>query len=74
MAVTQNPIKKTLQLKVKTGVDTNNKDVFKTLSFSSIKTDAADDSVYAVATAIGGLLDTPISSFMVADTAELINA
>lgn len=74
MAVTQSLLKRTLQLKVKTGVDASNKDVFKVLSFGNVKTNATPDAIFNVAASFGGLLGAPVSDILVADTSDLVNA
>ena len=73
MAVTKSLLKRSLQLKVKSGVDANNKDVFKTLSFANVKTNATPQAVFNVAAAFGGLLGTPVSDILVAETSDLVN-
>ena len=74
MAVTQSLLKRSLQLKVKTGVSGTGSDVFKTISFARIKTDAAPQALFNVATSIATLLDAPVNNILVADGSDLINA
>lgn len=74
MAVSQNLTKRTLQLKIKTGVDANNKDVFKTLSFGNVKVAATVDSIYSTASAIAKVLSVPVSEILIAESSDLLNA
>lgn len=49
-----------LQMRYKTGVDAKGKDVIKKQSFSKVKTDAVDDDVLAIGTAISAVLKYPV--------------
>ena len=74
MAVTQSLLKRSLQLRVKSGVDVNNKDTFKTLSFARVKTEATPQALFNVASSMSTLLGNPLSQILVADGSDLINA
>lgn len=74
MAVTQSLLKRSLQLKVKSGVSATGTDVFKTLSFARVKTDATPQALFNVASSMSGLLGTPLNQILVADGSDLINA
>jgi hypothetical protein len=73
MAVTQNPVRRSLQVKLKTGLDANNKDIIKTMNFAKVKTAATPDAVHAVAAAMTTVLGGVLYGIYVADSAELIN-
>lgn len=74
MAVTSNKVVSAMTLKYKTGVNTSGKDVFKSQKFSTIKLDAADDNLYAVAQALGGLLNYPVAEVQRQDQNTILGA
>lgn len=73
MAAIQSLLKRSLQLKVNTGVDANNKATFKTLSFARVKTGATPQALFNVASSISTLLGNPLSEILVADGSDIIN-
>lgn len=52
-------IKSTLAIKYLGGQDADGKDVFKTQRFANVKPSAVDADLFAVATALGTLLENP---------------
>lgn len=52
-------VKSTLAIKYLAGQDKDGKDVFKTQRFQNVKPDADDSDVFAVAIALGSLLENP---------------
>ena len=74
MAVTKVPVKRSLQVKLKTGVDANNKDIVKSINFAKVKTAATPDAVHSVAAAMATVLGGSVNGIFVADSAELVNA
>ena len=49
--------KKSLVIRAKVGINQEGKDVFKTLSFSKIKSAATDDQLFAIGSAVAGLME-----------------
>lgn len=62
MAVIVTPVDSNLQIIVQTGVDENNKPVFKTRSYTRVKTDAQDQDLLDVAKQLAGLQIHPVNS------------
>jgi hypothetical protein len=52
-------IKSTLAIKYLGGQDENGKDVFRTQRLANVKPSAVDEDVFAVATVLGTLLESP---------------
>jgi hypothetical protein len=62
MPVIVTPVDSSLQIIVQTGVDANNKPVYRTRSYNRVKTDAQDQDVLDVAKQIIGLQAHPVNS------------
>lgn len=73
MAVNQNKVTTSITLKVKTGTN-NGKDVFKNFTLNKVSLASANEDIYAVAAAVGGLLAYPVVNIYKQDVNELINA
>lgn len=73
MAVTANKMDTDLVLRIKVGVDENGKDIIRSKRFSKVKLDAIDDDLYAVAQAIGTVLNYPIIDITRVDDNVLLN-
>ncbi|HEY5562474.1 MAG TPA: DUF1659 domain-containing protein [Clostridiaceae bacterium] len=74
MAVTASKLLTSINIKYKTGVDANGKDISKSKKVGNIKVTATDADIYAVGTAIGGLLKYQILEIQKSDDNLLINA
>lgn len=73
MPVTPNKISSSLQLKVKTGTDTNGNDIVSLQNYRKVKTDALDENLYSVAQSIASLQSVPLIAVMRVDSLELVN-
>lgn len=62
MAVTVTPVDSNLRIIVQTGVDENNKPVFRTRTYTKVKTDAQDQDLLDVARQLAGLQIHPVNS------------
>jgi hypothetical protein len=62
MAVIVTPVDSSLQIIVQTGVDENNKPVYRTRSYARVKPSAADQDLMDVAKALAGLQIHPVSA------------
>ena len=60
MAVVATPLNSGLRIIVETGRDENNKPVFRTRSYSNVKTDAADEDLMSVANQIANIQSYPV--------------
>ncbi|MEJ8554636.1 DUF1659 domain-containing protein [Tepidibacter sp. Z1-5] len=56
MAITVIPMTSAIKMKLSLGLDPKGNEIVRTKSFGNVKTDAANDDVYAVAKAIEGML------------------
>ena len=74
MAVTASKLLTSINIKYKTGVDANGKDVSKSKKVGNIKVTATDADIYAVGAAIGGLLKYEILEIQKSDDNLLTNA
>ncbi|MCL6560286.1 MAG: DUF1659 domain-containing protein [Firmicutes bacterium] len=72
MAVLATPVDSSLQIIVQTGVDGNNKPVYKTRSYARVKTDATDQNVMDVAAQLAGLQAHPVNSIRRVIETELV--
>ncbi|HHW02459.1 MAG TPA: DUF1659 domain-containing protein [Thermoanaerobacterales bacterium] len=72
MAVIVTPVDSSLQIIVQTGVDENNKPVFKTRSYTRVKTDATDQDLMDVAKQLAGLQAHPVNSIRRVTESELV--
>lgn len=73
MPVTPSKVSSTLQLKVKTGTDTNGKDIISYQNYRRVKVVAADTDLYSVAQSISSLQSAPLLSVIRVDNSELVN-
>lgn len=73
MAVVNMPITTHMSLKIQTGVNISGFPVYKTVSYSSIKPDAADADIYAVGSGLAGLQSHPVASINRTNVDSLIN-
>jgi len=73
MAVIKQPEGSTLRLMVQTGVDDRGEPVIRTRSYSRLKPLAADQDVYDVAQAMGGLQRHPLTAVARVDENSLIS-
>ena len=71
MAVEKTLAKRTLSINVKDGVSTNGSDKFKAYSYSKVKEGAAEADIFAVGTAIAGLMDKEVSDISVTEKSIL---
>ena len=55
MAVISNPLASRLQLRVITGQDYEGNPIYRTQSYSNVKSDTSDDDLYSVANALADL-------------------
>ena len=60
MAIEKVIAKRTLNLYVVNGTNADGSKKLKAHSFAKVKDSASNEDVYAVATAIGGLMETPV--------------
>jgi hypothetical protein len=74
MAVTTTKLLTSINIKYKTGIDANGKDISKSKKVSNIKVSATDADIYAIGAAIGGLLKYPILEIQRSDDNLLTNA
>lgn len=72
MAVVKMPQAARLQIKVQTGISTTGAPVYRVRSLQNLKTDAADDSVYAIAQGLGGLQEHTVVAISRQDDANLM--
>ncbi|MGI6486209.1 MAG: DUF1659 domain-containing protein [Thermoanaerobacterales bacterium] len=72
MPVVSTPVDSTLQLVFQTGVDEDDKPIFRTRSFRGVKTDAADEDVMSVAQQLIGLQIHPANAVKRVLVSELI--
>ncbi len=74
MAVINTPIDSTLQVILQTGVDENNKPIFRTKSYTRVKTDVEDENVMNVAKQLTGLQVHPVNAVKRVLVSELVEA
>ncbi|MCR4431007.1 MAG: DUF1659 domain-containing protein [Tepidanaerobacteraceae bacterium] len=72
MAVVVTPVDSSLQIIVQTGVDGNNKPVYRTRSYARVKTDASEQDLMDVAVQLAGLQAHPVNSIRRVMEAELV--
>lgn len=73
MSTKSTKLQSSLQLRYKTGIDTNGKDIIKKQGFSKIKTAAIDDDVLAIGTAISTVLKYPVVQILRDDMNQIEN-
>ncbi|MEA4825513.1 DUF1659 domain-containing protein [Clostridium sp. JNZ J1-5] len=66
-------IKSTLVVKYLAGQDKNGKDLFKSQRFANVKTTAKDEDLFAVAKALGNLLENPNVEVMRENDSLIVN-
>jgi hypothetical protein len=71
MPVSAYPFVSRLQLRLHTGMDENMNPVFRTRSFSNIKTDASNEDIYELAQELGNLQVHPLDAVRRVDEYEL---
>jgi len=74
MTVITNAKESKLQLKFSMGLDSNGKEIIKTKTLTGIKTQATDQDVMDVATALVSLQSNPVADIVRVDADELVNA
>lgn len=73
MTVKSTKTQSTLVIKFKAGVNTNGEDVIKSQRFSKIKVTGTDEDVFALGTALGGLLENDIAGIVREDQNTIVN-
>jgi hypothetical protein len=73
MAVQQYVNKKSMQLLMVTGHDSDGKALTKSYSYSSVKNEADDKAIYDTANAIAGLMSSELGSIYCTEKNELID-
>ncbi|HHX24200.1 MAG: DUF1659 domain-containing protein [Tepidanaerobacteraceae bacterium] len=71
MAIVATPIKSTLRIVVETGMDENNKPIYKTRSYNNVKTDAVDEDLMSVANLLGEIQTHPVNAIRRMTESEL---
>lgn len=71
MAVNATPISARLQLRLNTGLDEDFNPIYRTRTFSNIKTSAGNEDLFALAQEIGGLQIHPLEAVRRVDEYEL---
>lgn len=73
MAATKMPKPGTLSLKVQTGTSASGNPVYSTRNYSGVKSDATDQALFDVGTAIAGVVKHPLSEIIRNDKSALVN-
>lgn len=73
MPVIPNKVSSSLQLKVKTGTDTNGNDIVSSQNYRKVKTEALDANLYNAAQSIASLQSVPLLAVLRIDSLELVN-
>ena len=71
MAIEKVIAKRTLNLYVVNGTNADGSEKLKAHSFAKVKDSASNEDVYAVATAIGGLMETPVVEIGITEKSTL---
>jgi len=71
MAVNKVPVGSSLRIQFQIGVDHEGNPVFRSRSLSGVKSDAADQDIYDVAMALGGLQDYTVNAVTRVDNGRL---
>jgi len=71
MAIVTVPRDSKLKLQLDGGVDGNGREIVKSKTFSNVKTDAVDDTVYTVANSLTSLQNLPLISVTRINEVEL---
>ncbi len=71
MAVNVTPVSARLQLRLNTGLDENFDPIYRTRSFSNVKTGTDNEDLFTVAQEIGGLQEHTLSAVRRIDEVEL---
>lgn len=74
MAVQTTKNSSAITLKIKQGVDAKGNDIVKSIKFSKVKVNAADEDVFAIASAVAGLLQYPVVQILRSDDSVIIQA
>lgn len=74
MAVVKNADASRFMVKVQTGTSAAGKSVYKNRVFANVKASAADEAVYEVAVALGGLQTHPVDAILREDNGTLVQA
>jgi hypothetical protein len=74
MAVTKTINASSLQIEIESGKDSSGNTTYKKKTFSNVRTDAAAQNVYDVATAIKDVLSVGTKDFYVTDSSTLVSA
>lgn len=74
MAATASKISSTISLKLRTGVDENGRDVFKSVALRNIKINAVEQDLFDVAQEVASALKYPVEDILKQDISEIINA
>ncbi|MDD4569474.1 MAG: DUF1659 domain-containing protein [Tepidanaerobacteraceae bacterium] len=62
MATVSTPINSSLRILVETGVDENDKPIYRTRSYNNVKTDAADEDLMSVANQLADIQMHPVNA------------
>ncbi|NLZ54889.1 MAG: DUF1659 domain-containing protein [Thermoanaerobacteraceae bacterium] len=60
MAIVATPLNSSLRIIVETGVDENNKPIYRTRSYNNVKTDATDEDLMSVANQLADIQSHPV--------------
>ncbi|MBD7912461.1 MULTISPECIES: DUF1659 domain-containing protein [Clostridium] len=74
MAVTKTISSSSLQIEIESGKDSSGNTTYKKKTFSNVRTDAASQNVYDVATAIKNVLNVKTRDFFVSESSTLVSA
>ncbi|MBD7912087.1 DUF1659 domain-containing protein [Clostridium cibarium] len=74
MAVTKTLETSSLQIEIASGKDSSGNTTYRKKTFSNVRTDAASQNIYDVATAIKDMLNVGTRNFYVADSSTLVSA
>lgn len=67
MAVQTTKSNSAITLRLKQGVDSKGNDIVKTIKFSKVKVNSADEDVFDIANAVAGLLQYPVIQILRSD-------
>jgi hypothetical protein len=73
MATTAAKLQSSMVIRYKVGIDAYGKNILKKQSFTNVKVDSADDSIYAVAQSLGTLLAYPLNEILRSDDSSIVS-
>ena len=71
MAIEKSMAKRTLSINVKDGVNSDGSDKTKACNYGKVKADAAPENIFAVATAMGGLMSKEVVDITITEKSTL---